>query len=322
MKKALLAVVLVVAAAAALTVYLMKGRASGPAEPEKRTTVRVVHVPTASVTPLYVAMERGYFSKAGLDVELSKFGSTSMLMPAFLAGKAEVATATPVDVLAAAAKFPGAFKIISAGIVTAEHDNDAFMVKKGAPYNSIADLKGKKIGTFPGAAMKLYVQLVAEKEFGDRKALTPVPMPPSALLGALGAGKVDAAYMLEPMAQLGAKRGVCEYLIQRIGARYVTDPNVGVTTLISQRFIDEHPEAARAFVRAYAQGVRDRQKDPKAAAAYVPKYTKIPVPVVYKGVNTLPEEFPGEALRAMAEVFLREKIIDSKPDVDKLRYQE
>jgi len=325
--KKLLAVVVLIFVAAAAALLLMRGNApdEGPSAPAAPVKVRVAYQPYASNAPLYAAVERGYFAKEGVEVELIKFRSSSTMMPAFLAGETDVATGSSIDILAAATKFPGSFRIYRTGYATKDHCSDAFVVKKGAPYKSLAEFKDKKMGTFPGAATAMYAHVLFDKVLGDRDAIKLVPMSPALLLDALGSGSVDVAWILEPMGMLGEEKGACQYLEKGPMTKYVLDPSVSGFGIIAQSFIDKHPAAARAYVKAFTAGVMDVRADRKAVAAYLPKYTKLSKEVAHRvpySDSRVGEEYPIEAIEALVDLLMKEKVLDSRPDIKSLRYGE
>ena len=92
--------------------------------------------------PLYVALERGYFSEAGLEVALKAPADPNDPPKLVAAGKADVAISyQPQLHLQAAAKLP----LVRIGTLVATPLNSLVTLKDG-PIRSIADLKGRKVG--------------------------------------------------------------------------------------------------------------------------------------------------------------------------------
>ena len=51
--------------------------------------IRIGYWPIAAGLPFYVAIEKGYFKEAGLDVEALKFAGAQQVMEAVLSGRAD-----------------------------------------------------------------------------------------------------------------------------------------------------------------------------------------------------------------------------------------
>ena len=78
----------IIAAAAAGTALAMTG-APAIVRAQSGPKIRIGFWPIASGLPLYVALEKGYFKEAGLDVEGLKVAGAQQVMEAVLSGRAE-----------------------------------------------------------------------------------------------------------------------------------------------------------------------------------------------------------------------------------------
>ena len=76
--------------------------------------IRVGFWPIASGLPFFVAIEKGYFKEAGLDVEGIKFAGAQQVMEAMLAGRSDGSANGPgsAHVAIGGIAQPGLFKII------------------------------------------------------------------------------------------------------------------------------------------------------------------------------------------------------------------
>ena len=92
--------------------------------------------------PLYVALERGYFTEAGLDVELIAPADPNDPPKLVAAGKGDIAVSyQPQLHLQTAEGLP----LVRIGTLVATPLN-SLVVLADSPYKAIADLKGKRIG--------------------------------------------------------------------------------------------------------------------------------------------------------------------------------
>ena len=92
---------------------------------------------------------RGYFKEAGLNVEALKFAGAQQVMEAMLARRRSQRHWLGNLAIGEIAS-PGLFKIFASNPSNAKNVLDEFIVAKDSPIQSIADLKGKKVGSGPG----------------------------------------------------------------------------------------------------------------------------------------------------------------------------
>lgn len=142
-------------------------------------------------------------------------------------------------------------------------DNEALVARDGSGVNTIADLRGKKIGT-PFASTAHYSLLAALEQNG----LTPndvqlVDLQPQAILAGWERGDIDAAYTWLPT--LDDLRTTGEDLIT--SRQLATD---GKPTLdlgaVATEFADQHPEVVDIWRQQEARALDVISNDPAAAA--------------------------------------------------------
>ena len=104
--------------------------------------------------PTFVAQEKGFFAEEGLKVELIPFNSGTAIIDALVAGRIDANCGSAMTGhWFAAQTAPDRFKIfLLYGTTSAKEDNSfVVVVKKDAPMQNLKDLKGKRVGTYPGA---------------------------------------------------------------------------------------------------------------------------------------------------------------------------
>lgn len=109
--------------------------------------------PVASGLPLFLAVKKGYFKDAGLDVEAEKFASPNQVAEALIAGRLQ-GTGNGVASGAlglAEITSPGLFKIFASNPSNSQYVLDQVIVAKNSPIKTLADLKDKKFAAGPGA---------------------------------------------------------------------------------------------------------------------------------------------------------------------------
>ena len=65
---------------------------------------------------------------------------------------------------------------------------------KGFSPQGMMDLKGKRVGTFPGIASVALAKAVLRNSFDPDKEITLIEVPPGNIVQALAAGQIDAYF--------------------------------------------------------------------------------------------------------------------------------
>ncbi len=162
---------------------------------------------------------------------------------------------------------------IPAKIILANLVADAnFVVPQSSPIKSIAELKGKKIGsTPPGSTMYALIRAILEDGYGmGDKDIKQIPSGEAQLFTFLQRGEIDAAVMrsitlrtLGPQANfrvLGTVPDEWKKLIKADAA-----PMLGLS-VVDQDFATRHPEAVVKFLVAHIKAVRWGAKNPDKVA--------------------------------------------------------
>jgi ABC-type nitrate/sulfonate/bicarbonate transport system substrate-binding protein len=111
-----------------------------------------------SHTPIYVAIQQGYFKKAGLEVSMQTLsGGTPAAMAAFATGSVSVMNAGAAEFIEYVAK-----RVIS-GKIIGESADATFDIVVAKGIGSIQDLKGKLVGTSgQNGADQIYLEAVLQ----------------------------------------------------------------------------------------------------------------------------------------------------------------
>ena len=107
--------------------------------------IQIGYWPVASGLPFFVAVDKGYFKQAGLDVEAVKFASPQQVAEAMVAGRltgSSNGTASAALGIAELAQ-PNLLKIICTNPTNAKYVLDEFIVAKDSSLKSISELSGK-----------------------------------------------------------------------------------------------------------------------------------------------------------------------------------
>lgn len=244
---------------------------------------RIGYWPIAAGLPFYAAIELGYFKEAGLDVEPLRFAGAQQVMEAVLAGRADgTANGTgSANIAIGELAAPGTFKIIASNPSNARNVLDEFIVPAASPFKSIAELKGKRVGSGPGIQNVTLAKTVLDR--AGAAGATVVELPIAQHVASLAAGQLDACYTLEPTGTIGRMNGSTRVLEAGVIARYVLGdplaPWFGGSASLAAAIIQKYPAEARKFVAAYARGVQFVRSKPSEARQYMKGYTAIDGPL-------------------------------------------
>jgi NitT/TauT family transport system substrate-binding protein len=236
------------------------------ATPAALTQIRLPlgYIPNIQFAPLYVAMEKGYYREAGLEI-VPDYSFETDGVALVGAGELPFAVVSGEQVLLARAQ-----ELPVVYVMAWYRDYPVAVVSKTAQgIRTPADLKGKKIG-LPGLYGASYIGLrallnsagLAEKDVTlDSIGFNQVE--------ALAADQEQAAvvYIANEPVQLEA----AGYAVDVIKvADYVQLASNGIIT--NEKTIAENPALVRAFVQATLKGIRDTIANPDEAYEISKKY--------------------------------------------------
>ena len=250
-----------------------------PAFAQAAPKIRIGYWPIAAGLPFYAAIELGYFKEAGLEVEALRFAGAQQVMEAVLAGRADgTANGTgSANIAIGELAAPGTFKIFASNPSNAKHVLDEFIVPAASPIKSIAELKGKRVGSGPGIQNVTLAKTVLER--AGATGATVVELPIAQHVATLAAAQLDACYTLEPTGTIGRMNGSTRVLEAGVIAKYILGdplaPWFGGSASLASAFIQKYPAEAKKFVDAYARGVQFVRSKPAEARQYMKGYTAI-----------------------------------------------
>jgi taurine transport system substrate-binding protein len=145
-------------------------------------------------------------------------------------------------------------------------DNEALVARTGSGVNTIADLRGKRIGT-PFASTAHYSLLAALSQNGlSASDVQLVDLQPQAILAAWDRGDIDAAYSWLPSLDQLRKSG--KDLITSRQLAKDGKPTLDLGT-VSDEFADAHPDVVDVWRQQEARALKLIHEDPAAAAKAV-----------------------------------------------------
>lgn len=230
-------------------------------------TIGLTYVEDIQFAPFYVALERGYYEEAGLDVTLEHHGWDGGLFTSLIAGQEDLVYAGGAE--AAEQRLNSAEPLVSVATFYQEHPVGLIALAESG-IASAEDLQGATIGV-PGRYGETWFGLLAILDDAglseDDVTIEEIGFTQQA---DLMAGNVDAAmgYLNNDAVRLEDNG----YEIATISVPAESLVGVGLITL--EETLTEQGDAVAAAVEATLRGVRDVIEDPEAAveisAGYVP----------------------------------------------------
>lgn len=221
-------------------------------------TVTLAWSPTPLMPQVEIALAKGYFNDAGINLRRINFPSGREAFEALLGGQVEAATLTefpaitgalrqqPFGIVADVARYRGTRVISSA---------------KYGPLRSVSDLAGLKIGTPLGTNTDYYLsQLLSQGEVSaDRVNVAPVDLIPSLLRGDIQAIVPFAG--VESVARKALGTDYRELQSESYQSHFLL--------AVSQAVINNKPAVVKGLLTALLRADADLKRDPAGAMAPV-----------------------------------------------------
>jgi NitT/TauT family transport system substrate-binding protein len=208
----------------------------------------------------YIAIDRGYFTDEGLEVELvpTSGGTDSTLQ--LVTGQVEfLDTALTASLLNAIARGVGARAIMSSARVMPGDRSTGIVVRQdlidSGRYRTPEDLKGMKIAVqSPGGATWYVAQRALALGNVSTADIEFVILPFPDALAALAGKTVDAAFEVEPFISTGHDQGIAKLVVSTAEA---APGSAGPIVVVDEKYARNNPDLVRRFVTASLRGLRD-----------------------------------------------------------------
>lgn len=285
-----LIVVLALLAAAAY-----KFTSEPPSQPQaqstnKRRPLRFGYTSYVGYNPYPLAKEKGFFAQQGVDVELVLKTDVNDLLPDLAAGRID-GFSYPAD---------GPVRLLSKGsrlkLVLVNGDClgcDSIIAQPR--FQSVADLKGQKIGVLVGSFGEMIVDEMMRQNnlaIGDVKL---VNADERAVTESIKNDTIQAGHTWEPHTSKALKDGA------KVLFSTAQTPGLFIDiTMFSESVVDERPDDIRAFIRAWYQAIAYWDANPKEGNELVGKALSLPPGDVAEARGVYTFFSPEEARKRLA----------------------
>jgi NitT/TauT family transport system substrate-binding protein len=258
------------ALAAALGTLLAVGlSSSAAAKPQalKKVSLRLDFLIRGHHSGFFVALDKGWYRDAGLDVSISEGTGSAATAQSVAAGNDTFGFVDATSMIAANAQGAGLKMVAN----MRARNGTAIMVRKDSSINTPADLAGKKLAiTPPGTFFSNIWPLYATAAGIDASKVNLVPMSNFIFLQQFEAGNVDA--------MIGLLDGELTQLqLAHIPTRVFPFAEKGFDTIshgivVKASMIQSDPATVKAFVQASMRGWRYMLSNPNLSVGILQKY--------------------------------------------------
>ena len=289
---------------------------AAPGQPDK---VTVGVIPILDVAPIYLGMEKGFFEKRDIQLDLQQAEGGAAIVPAVVSDQYQFGFSNVVSLLLAQSEgLP--IKVVSNGNNSTGVDGEDFaglMVKGDSPIKSPKDLEGRTVAANTlQNIVDTSVRASVRKDGGDPSKVKFVAMPFPEQPAALANGQVDAVFVVEPFQQAVLAEGG-----RKIASSYV-DAAENLTVAVyftSQQLQAQNPDLVRRFTEAMQESLSYADSHPDEARQIIGTYTKIEPEVIEKvTLPKWPADINRDSLETLADLAVEDGLLKDTPDLNAL----
>jgi NitT/TauT family transport system substrate-binding protein len=216
----------------------------------------------------YVALDRGYYREAGLDVEIVRGGGSADAIKQVAAGRATLGFADAGTLVLARGNENVPVKMVA--IVYARPPHAIYALEDG-PIKSPRDLEGRTLADTAASAIPQLFPVYAKAAGIDREKVRWIVADSASLPALLVAGRVDGIGQFIVGEPLLRKRAAPRKLVRLAYGDAGLD-YYGNGLIASETTLRERPDVVRAFVAATVRGMEDAFRDPAGAGTVLNRY--------------------------------------------------
>lgn len=297
------------------------GEAGEATEEATQESVAITVHETAGVPSAFLTygVQQGFFEEEGLDVTVEAGQGGAAAIPALLAGDAQFAGSNVVSVLLAVNEGLELRMVAPGTFVQEDPEADfaAIMVAADSDIREPSDLEGKRlaVNTLNNIA-EVTAKEALQKEGVDVSTLRLREIPFPEMTPTLEAGRVDAAFLIEPFVTRAEQAG------HRIVARpYVgTRPGLQIGAYVTQpSYIEENPDVAERFRAGVARTAEAIAENPDDFRAALPRIAELDPELAEQVI--LPDwkgEVDRDSLELIASLMVEHGLVEEEPPLDDL----
>lgn len=290
------------------------------------TKVKIANLPVVHGLPLYVAMEKGYFKDAGLDVEIIKYEAPNQIIDAIMTGQVDFTSPSGALGITGIANYknPGKLKVYAISGGTQGNSGVSFIIPVDSKLESLSDLKGKKLGILAGTIQwkTIIREIMSQNGLDIDKDLTIVELAPSLQVQAVASGQIDALLAIEPIPTITIAKFIAKTWIADPTVKYIGDPSWLGAGIVNVQFAEKNPKTTSKIIEIISKTVDEINKNPDQYRQYLKGNTPLTdeligkVPLVSIKVCGQINEQDKNSIQKFFDIFTKHKVVDGKISVD------
>ncbi len=220
-------------------------------------------VPTAATALIYIAQDQHFFEDNGLRINITNYPTGIASTDALLRGDMDIVWV---------AEFPMVKRVFSkekiAIIAVVDRFNEQYIFgRKDRGINTVADLKGKKLGIPRNTIAEFYLGRFLELHGMSMQDITIIDVVANESVDAIASGRVDGVIAWEPYSSQ-----IRMQLADEIVAFPVQSSQPGYGAIVCRNdWISEHPEIINRFLKSLARAEVYLTSNPDAAKSILRK---------------------------------------------------
>ncbi|KZN15455.1 ABC transporter substrate-binding protein [Marinomonas sp. TW1] len=228
-----------------------------------QVTFQLDWLPGGDKAPVYVGIQQGFFAEEDLEVKIASGRGSTDALTKMATGQSDIGSSDISALMAAKAQDNVPVVAVMPYFTQAPH---AFFALKSSDIRSIKDLKGKKIATSPFTSSNAFLPLVLKQNGLSESDIKLVKSDPGALAPMMITGNTDAiiAWVTNTALFIAQAKEAGKEIVEMPWS----DSGLSLyssSLLASERFLEERPEVAKRFIKAFAKAVEFTYENPQAA---------------------------------------------------------
>jgi NitT/TauT family transport system substrate-binding protein len=236
--------------------------------------LRVGALPTDGFAEAYYAADMGFFTKAGLNAEISSFHNGGEISAAIVGGSLDVGVSSPISLANAYLRGIPLVYIAAGNLYNSAAPTIGFCVAKDSPLRSAKEFEGKTISV-NGYKDPTHLSILAwlAKNGADPSKVNVTEVPASETGQALARGTIVGAVIPEPFMSAAISSGAARLFAKCFDA-------IGNGIMLGGWFctadwVKKNPETAKRFVTAIYETARWANANHERSGQILQKYSHI-----------------------------------------------
>jgi NitT/TauT family transport system substrate-binding protein len=219
----------------------------------------------------YVALEKGYYKNAGLDVTIIPSQGTAQAIQSVESKAAQFAFSDVAGLVAARANSGVTAKMVA--VIYQKAPYAIFSLRSGANVTKPEQLENLEIASGAGSFTQKVIEAFMKERGLKAETVKYTNIDPAARIGMLVAKKVPAietfAMSMPGVVKAAGGADAQMFLLANAGLALYSN---GI--LVREDYLKAEPDKVKGFIKASLQGWRDTIENPKEAADIVVKHIK------------------------------------------------